>query len=161
MVMLIPFQCYDRIDGWDLRRGLCCFLVRCPPPSILSHPLIPSHSHWNRSSSLNIHSKPYEQNNNANMSKTEESMSSIYKAKYVSLHVRKSNLAAIGLYRDTLGFEVAQLEKKYCEFLSCVFFCVLFCVLLSFSCVCVFGVWVLSLGLDWDDTDWMFLDVFG
>lgn len=49
-------------------------------------------------------------------------MSSIYKAKYVSLHVRKSNLAAIGLYRDTLGFEVAQLEKKYCEFLFFVFF---------------------------------------
>lgn len=41
-------------------------------------------------------------------------MSSIYKAQYVSLHVRKSNKAAIGLYRDTLGFEVAKVEKKYC-----------------------------------------------
>ena len=42
-------------------------------------------------------------------------MSSVYKAKFVSLHVRKSNKAAIGLYRDTLGFEVAKVEKKYCE----------------------------------------------
>lgn len=43
-------------------------------------------------------------------------MKDIYKAEYVSLHVRKSNKAAIGLYRDTLGFEVAKVEKKYCEF---------------------------------------------
>jgi len=42
-------------------------------------------------------------------------MYSVYKASYVSLHVRKSNKAAIGLYRDTLGFEVAEVEKKYCE----------------------------------------------
>ena len=42
-------------------------------------------------------------------------MSSIYKASYVSLHVRKSNKAAIALYRDTLGFEVAKVEKKYCK----------------------------------------------
>lgn len=42
-------------------------------------------------------------------------MASVYKASYVSLHVRKSNKAAIGLYRDTLGFEVAEVEKKYCE----------------------------------------------
>lgn len=42
-------------------------------------------------------------------------MESIYQASYVSLHVRKSNKAAIGLYRDALGFEVAKVEKKYCE----------------------------------------------
>ena len=42
-------------------------------------------------------------------------MASIYKASYVSLHVRKSNKAAIALYRDTLGFEVAKIEKKYCK----------------------------------------------
>ena len=45
----------------------------------------------------------------------EEAMASIYKASYVSLHVRKSNKAAIALYRDTLGFEVAKVEKKYCR----------------------------------------------
>ena len=45
----------------------------------------------------------------------EEAMASIYKASYVSLHVRKSNKAAIALYRDTLGFEVAKVEKKYCK----------------------------------------------
>lgn len=47
----------------------------------------------------------------------EEAMASIYKASYVSLHVRKSNKAAIALYRDTLGFEVAKVEKKYCTWL--------------------------------------------
>lgn len=45
-------------------------------------------------------------------------MSSIYKASYVSLHVRRSNKAAIGLYKDTLGFEVHKIDKKYCKFLA-------------------------------------------
>jgi len=44
---------------------------------------------------------------------SQEAMSSIYKASYVSLHVRRSNTAAIGLYKDTLGFEVQKIEKKY------------------------------------------------
>ncbi|KAF9459797.1 acyl-CoA N-acyltransferase [Collybia nuda] len=44
---------------------------------------------------------------------SQEAMASVYKASFVSLHVRQSNKAAIGLYRDTLGFEVAQVEKKY------------------------------------------------
>lgn len=48
----------------------------------------------------------------------EESMATVYKAAYVSLHVRKSNRAALGLYRDTLGFTVRDIEKGYCEF-SC------------------------------------------
>ena len=42
-------------------------------------------------------------------------MATIYKAAYVSLHVRKSNRAAIGLYRDTLSFEEVTVEKGYCE----------------------------------------------
>ncbi|KAJ7929952.1 acyl-CoA N-acyltransferase [Mycena leptocephala] len=41
------------------------------------------------------------------------SMATIYRAAYVSLHVRKSNRAALGLYRDTLGFTVQDIEKKY------------------------------------------------
>jgi peptide alpha-N-acetyltransferase len=41
-------------------------------------------------------------------------MASIYKASYVSLHVRKSNRAALSLYRDSLGFTVQDIEKKYC-----------------------------------------------
>ncbi|KAJ3854515.1 acyl-CoA N-acyltransferase [Lentinula lateritia] len=44
---------------------------------------------------------------------SQEAMASVYKAKYVSLHVRETNQAAIGLYRDTLGFEVANTEKSY------------------------------------------------
>lgn len=34
-------------------------------------------------------------------------------AQYVSLHVRMSNIAALRLYRDTLGFEVEKVEPKY------------------------------------------------
>ena len=45
---------------------------------------------------------------------TEEAMATIYKASYVSLHVRKSNRAALSLYRDTMGFAVVNIEKKYC-----------------------------------------------
>lgn len=47
------------------------------------------------------------------MVQSQEAMATVYRAKYVSLHVRKSNRAAIGLYRDTLGFEVAGIEEKY------------------------------------------------
>ena len=36
-----------------------------------------------------------------------------YGAKYVSLHVRVSNVAALALYRDTLGFKVIGTEQKY------------------------------------------------
>ena len=41
-------------------------------------------------------------------------MANIYKVEYVSLHVRKSNRAALSLYRDALGFTVKDIEKKYC-----------------------------------------------
>jgi hypothetical protein len=44
----------------------------------------------------------------------EEAMASIYRASHVSLHVRKSNRAALALYRDTLGFTVKEIEKGYC-----------------------------------------------
>ena len=36
-----------------------------------------------------------------------------YNAQYVSLHVRVSNVAALALYRDTLGFKVVGTEAKY------------------------------------------------
>jgi ribosomal protein S18 acetylase RimI-like enzyme len=48
------------------------------------------------------------------MPRAEEAMSTIYKATFVSLHVRKSNKAAIALYCDSLGFRVAKVEEKYC-----------------------------------------------
>lgn len=47
------------------------------------------------------------------MIQSQEAMASIYRASYVSLHVRRSNRAALGLYRDTLGFTVKDIEKKY------------------------------------------------
>ncbi|KAJ7142623.1 acyl-CoA N-acyltransferase [Mycena epipterygia] len=42
-----------------------------------------------------------------------EAMSTIYKASFISLHVRKSNKPAIALYRDALGFHVTKVEQKY------------------------------------------------
>lgn len=43
-------------------------------------------------------------------------MATVYQASYVSLHVRKTNRAAIALYRDSLGFEVHEVEVGYCEY---------------------------------------------
>jgi len=47
------------------------------------------------------------------MIQSQESMATVFRASYVSLHVRKSNRAALSLYRDTLGFTVKDIEKKY------------------------------------------------
>jgi len=47
------------------------------------------------------------------MVQSQQAMASIYKASDVSLHVRKSNRAALGLYQDTLGFTVKSIENKY------------------------------------------------
>lgn len=40
-------------------------------------------------------------------------MQTIYDAKYVSLHVRVSNRAALGLYKDKLSYEIFDDEKAY------------------------------------------------
>lgn len=37
----------------------------------------------------------------------------VFGAQYVSLHVRKSNVAALHLYRDTLNFEVINIDTGY------------------------------------------------
>lgn len=37
----------------------------------------------------------------------------VHKAKFVSLHVRQSNRAALHLYRDTLAFQVLSVESSY------------------------------------------------
>jgi ribosomal protein S18 acetylase RimI-like enzyme len=39
-------------------------------------------------------------------------METILSAKYVSLHVRVSNRAALTLYRDKLNYEVIDVEKE-------------------------------------------------
>ncbi|KAK1232854.1 N-terminal acetyltransferase A complex catalytic subunit ard1 [Marasmius sp. AFHP31] len=44
---------------------------------------------------------------------SQSAMTTVYRAKYCSLHVRISNKAAIGLYKDTLGFQVDKVESKY------------------------------------------------
>jgi hypothetical protein len=43
----------------------------------------------------------------------ERAMAETFAAHYVSLHVRVSNVAALHLYRDTLGFTVDKVEAKY------------------------------------------------
>ena len=40
-------------------------------------------------------------------------METTFGAKYVSLHVRVGNRAALTLYRDTLGYKVHETEAKY------------------------------------------------
>lgn len=47
------------------------------------------------------------------MRQSQKAMVENHDAKYCSLHVRKSNRAALHLYRDTLKFEVIDVEKKY------------------------------------------------
>ncbi|KAJ7183957.1 acyl-CoA N-acyltransferase [Mycena filopes] len=44
---------------------------------------------------------------------SQEAMIDVYKASFVSLHVRQSNKAAIALYRDALGFSVKKVETGY------------------------------------------------
>jgi len=47
------------------------------------------------------------------MRQSQRSMVENYGAQFVSLHVRKSNRAALSLYRDTLNFQLLEVEKKY------------------------------------------------
>ena len=48
------------------------------------------------------------------MRPTERAMKDVYNASYVSLHVRKTNRAALSLYKETLGFSVSEIEQGYC-----------------------------------------------
>ncbi|KAF9886124.1 N-terminal acetyltransferase A complex catalytic subunit ard1 [Aspergillus nanangensis] len=47
------------------------------------------------------------------MRMSQRAMAESHRASYVSLHVRMSNIAALRLYRDTLGFKVEDVESKY------------------------------------------------
>jgi len=47
------------------------------------------------------------------MTQAQKSMVETFDAQYVSLHVRKSNRAALSLYRETLNFEIHDTEAKY------------------------------------------------
>jgi N-alpha-acetyltransferase 10/11 len=47
------------------------------------------------------------------MRMSQRAMAEVFNAEYVSLHVRMSNVGALHLYRDTLGFEVEKIESKY------------------------------------------------
>uniref|UniRef100_A0A6B2LN76 N-acetyltransferase domain-containing protein n=1 Tax=Arcella intermedia TaxID=1963864 RepID=A0A6B2LN76_9EUKA len=47
------------------------------------------------------------------MEQSQRAMRETFAAKYVSLHVRESNRAALTLYRDRLKFEISEIEEKY------------------------------------------------
>ncbi|KAF1358687.1 N-acetyltransferase complex ARD1 subunit, partial [Lizonia empirigonia] len=47
------------------------------------------------------------------MRQSQRAMAETFAASYVSLHVRKSNIAALNLYKETLGFSVDKVEAKY------------------------------------------------
>ncbi|KAG2210534.1 hypothetical protein INT47_002476 [Mucor saturninus] len=47
------------------------------------------------------------------MKQTTAQMKQVFGAEHVSLHVRKTNRAAYGLYKDSLKFKVDTIEKKY------------------------------------------------
>eukprot|EP00049_Salpingoeca_infusionum_P018588 m.357901 g.357901 ORF g.357901 m.357901 type:complete len:183 (+) comp17985_c0_seq1:354-902(+) len=47
------------------------------------------------------------------MNQAASAMATNYNAKYCSLHVRRSNRAALNLYTHTLGFTIYDLETKY------------------------------------------------
>ncbi|KAJ1658887.1 N-terminal acetyltransferase A complex catalytic subunit ard1, partial [Dispira simplex] len=47
------------------------------------------------------------------MRQSQRAMANVFNAKYVSLHVRKSNTAALSLYRDTLKYSIHEIEKGY------------------------------------------------
>jgi N-alpha-acetyltransferase 10/11 len=40
-------------------------------------------------------------------------MQEVFDAEYVSLHVRKSNRAAFHLYKETLQYDINDVEKEY------------------------------------------------
>ncbi|KAL2817859.1 acyl-CoA N-acyltransferase [Aspergillus granulosus] len=47
------------------------------------------------------------------MRMSQRAMAECHRAQFVSLHVRVSNVAALHLYRDTLGFQVDSVESSY------------------------------------------------
>jgi len=47
------------------------------------------------------------------MRQSQRAMVEVYGAQFVSLHVRESNVAALHLYKETLGFDQEKIEKKY------------------------------------------------
>lgn len=47
------------------------------------------------------------------MDQASRAMIECFQARYVSLHVRKSNRAALHLYQNTLKFELSEIEPKY------------------------------------------------
>jgi len=47
------------------------------------------------------------------MQRSQQEMHAVFSAKYVSLHVRKTNRAAFHLYTETLQYKTADVEKGY------------------------------------------------
>ncbi|CAD6584817.1 MAG: N-terminal acetyltransferase A complex catalytic subunit ard1 [Cyphobasidiales sp. Tagirdzhanova-0007] len=72
---------------------------------------VPPHGHVTSISVLRTHRR--QGIANKLMLQSQRAMKETFMATFISLHVRKSNRAALGLYRDTLGFTVKDIEKSY------------------------------------------------
>eukprot|EP00540_Astrosyne_radiata_P002654 CAMPEP_0116832454 /NCGR_PEP_ID=MMETSP0418-20121206/5901_1 /TAXON_ID=1158023 /ORGANISM="Astrosyne radiata, Strain 13vi08-1A" /LENGTH=118 /DNA_ID=CAMNT_0004461817 /DNA_START=155 /DNA_END=511 /DNA_ORIENTATION=+ len=71
----------------------------------------PRHGHITSLSVLRTHRKRGIAT--ALMRRSQMEMEMVFDAEYVSLHVRKSNRAAFHLYKETLDFEIHDVEKGY------------------------------------------------
>eukprot|EP00547_Thalassionema_nitzschioides_P001805 CAMPEP_0194217990 /NCGR_PEP_ID=MMETSP0156-20130528/22693_1 /TAXON_ID=33649 /ORGANISM="Thalassionema nitzschioides, Strain L26-B" /LENGTH=121 /DNA_ID=CAMNT_0038947195 /DNA_START=193 /DNA_END=558 /DNA_ORIENTATION=- len=71
----------------------------------------PRHGHITSLSVLRTHRKRGIAT--ALMRRSQYEMQEVFDAEYVSLHVRESNRAAFHLYRETLQYEINDVEKEY------------------------------------------------
>lgn len=71
----------------------------------------PKHGHITSLSVLRTHRKRGIAT--ALMRRSQKEMADVFSAEYVSLHVRKSNRAAFHLYKETLQYEIHDVEKGY------------------------------------------------
>ncbi|KAE8453009.1 N-terminal acetyltransferase A complex catalytic subunit ard1 [Mollisiaceae sp. DMI_Dod_QoI] len=90
---------YPRIVGYVLAK------MEEDPPDGVQHGHITSLSVMRTHRRLGIAEKL--------MRQSQKAMVETFGAQYVSLHVRVSNMAALRLYRDTLGFKNEKVEAKY------------------------------------------------
>ena len=71
----------------------------------------PKHGHITSLSVLRTHRKRGIAT--ALMRRSQREMEDVFSAEFVSLHVRKSNRAAFHLYKETLQYEINDVEKGY------------------------------------------------
>jgi ribosomal protein S18 acetylase RimI-like enzyme len=96
---------YSNLDHGMNKSVLTRFLYREEEPTDVPHGHITSLSVLRTYRRLGLAEKL--------MTQSQKMMVEAFGAHYVSLHVRKTNRAALSLYKDTLKFNVEGIEKKY------------------------------------------------